>query len=90
MEYSDKMKLQERAAEGAEATFLLTEKFSGKWLAEMERNVLSRLSRAGEVGELVKIQADYRAARDFYDDLLSVSRKGREAAKKLHEGQTEH
>lgn len=90
MEYSDKMKLQERAAEGADATFLLTEKFSGKWLAKVERNVLSRLSRAGEVGELVKIQADYRAARDFYDDLLSVSRKGREATKKLHEEQTEH
>lgn len=90
MEYSDKMKLQERAAEGAEATFLLTEKFSGKWLAQVEQSVLGRLSHAGDVGELVKIQADYQAARDFYDGLLSVSRKGREAAKKLHEGRTEH
>ena len=90
MEYADKMKLQERAAEGAEATFLLTEKFSGKWLAEVERNVLGRLSRAANAGELVKIQADYQAARDFYDGLLSVSRKGREALKKLHEEQTEH
>ena len=87
MEYSDKMKLQERAAEGAEATFLLTEKFSGQWLAEVERNVLGRLSRAENAGELVKVQADYQAARDFYDGLLSVSRKGREALKKLHEEQ---
>ena len=87
MEYSDKMKLQERATEGAEATFLLTEKFSGKWLAEVEQNVLGRLSRAADVGELVKIQADYQAARDFHDGLLSVSRKGREALKKLHEEQ---
>ena len=87
MEHSDKMKLQERAAEGADATFLLTEKFSGKWLAEVERNVLGRLSRARDVGELVKIQADYQAVRDFYDGLLSVSRKGREALKKLHEEQ---
>lgn len=87
MEYSDKMKLQERATEGAEATSLLTEKFSGKWLAEMEQNVLGRLSCAADVGELIKIQADYQAARDFYDGLLSVSRKGREASKKLHEEQ---
>ena len=87
MEYSDKMKLQERAVEGAEATFLLTEKFSDKWLAEVERNVLGRLSRAANAGELVKIQADYQAARDFHDGLLSVSRKGREALKKLHEEQ---
>ena|GEM_PF-3116839 len=85
MEYTDKMKLQERAAEGAEAAFLLTEKFSGKWLAQVEGNVLDRLHRAADVGELMKIQADYQAARNFYDGLLSVSRKGREAAKKLHE-----
>ena len=87
MEYSDKMKLQERAAEGAEAAFLLTEKFSGKWLAQGEQSVLDRLSRAADVDELVKIQADYQAARDFHDGLLSVSRKGREALKKLHEEQ---
>lgn len=87
MEYTDKMKLQERAAEGAEAAFLLTEKFSGKWLAQVEGNVLDRLCRAADVGELMKIQADYQAARNFYDGLLSVSRKGREAAKKLHEEQ---
>ena len=85
MEYTDKMKLQERAAEGAEATFLLTEKFSGKWLAQVEGSVLDRLCRAADVGELMKIQSDYQAARNFYDGLLSVSRKGREAAKKLHE-----
>ena len=84
------MKLQERAAEGAEATFLLTEKFSNRWLAEVESDILVRLNKARGVDELIKIQADYHAARDFYDELLSVSRKGREALKKLHEEQTEH
>jgi hypothetical protein len=87
MEHSDKMKLQERAANGREAEFLLTEKFSGEWLARVETDVLSRLNRAAHIDELVKIQADYRAALRFRADLLSVSRKGREALKKLHEEQ---
>lgn len=88
MEYADKMKLQEKSAGGAEATFLLTEKFSGKWLGDVEKDVLSRLYRAETVDELVRVQANYRAALDFYNELLSVARKGREAAKKLHEEQT--
>ena len=87
MEYSDKIKLQERASAGKEAAFLLTEKFSGKWLAGVETDVLSRLNRAAHIDELVKIQADYRAALRFRADLLSVERKGREALKKLHEEQ---
>ena len=85
MEYVDKMKLQERATEGAEAAFLLTEKFSGKWLDGVEADILSRLRRAIGADELLKIQADYKAARQFYDELVSTVRKGREAAKKLHE-----
>ena len=87
MEHSDKMKLQERVANGREAEILLTEKFSGKWLTEVETSVLSRLNRAAHTDELIKIQADYRAALRFRADLLSVEHKGREALKKLHEEQ---
>ena len=90
MEYGDKMKLQEKAADGAEAAFLLTEKFSGKWLDGVKTSVLDRLLAAENPAELVKIQADYWAALDFYNELSSVERAGREAAKKLHEEQTNH
>ncbi len=87
MESADKMKMQERVANGREAEILLTEKFSGKWLTEVETSVLSRLNRAAHTDELIKIQADYRAALRFRADLLSVEHKGREALKKLHEEQ---
>ena len=78
MESADKMKMQERVANGREAEILLT---------EVETSVLSRLNRAAHTDELIKIQADYRAALRFRADLLSVEHKGREALKKLHEEQ---
>ena len=79
------MKLQERAAEGAEATFLLTEKFSNRWLAEVESDILVRLNKARDVDELIKIQADYHAAINFHENLSVVAVNGKIAAKKLHE-----
>ena len=81
----DKMKLQERAAEGAEATFLLTERFSNRWLAEVESDILVRLNKARDVDELIKIQADYHAAINFHENLSVVAVNGKIAAKKLHE-----
>ena len=90
MEYGDKMKLQEKAADGAEAAFLLTEKFSGKWLEGVKKLILDRLRVAANTAELMKIQSDYWAALDFYNELSSVERAGREAAKKLHEEQTKN
>lgn len=56
MESADKMKMQERVANGREAEILLT---------EVETSVLSRLNRAAHTDELIKIQADYRAALRF-------------------------
>ena len=90
MEYGDKMKLQEKAADGAEAAFLLTEKFSGKWLDGVKTSVLDRLLAAENPAELVKIQADYWAALQFYNTLLSAERNGRMASRRLHEEQTKN
>ena len=84
MESVDKMNLQERAAEGRDATFLLTERFSGKWLDEVKAKTLDALCRALPA-ELLTVQADYKAALRFYESLRSTERRGREAMKKLYE-----
>lgn len=87
MEPADKMKLQEKAKDGNEAAFLLVEKFSNRWLAEVESDILVRLNKARDVDELIKIQADYHAAINFHESLSVVTINGKIAAKKLHEEQ---
>lgn len=87
MEPADKIKLQEKAKEGNEAAFLLVEKFSKRWLSDVESDVLTRLNKARDADELMKIQADYHAALKFHENLSVIAIDGKMAAKKLHDDQ---
>lgn len=78
----ERMKLQEQASRGADATALLTGKFTDEWLASIKEEALGRLSSA-KPDELINVQADYNATLRFYNELNSVARKGEQATQKL-------
>ena len=82
MEQVDKVKLQERAKAGVEANALLVERFGDQWLADVQKDVLSRLRNAAPE-ELPMIQASYVAPVNFHEELLSVKSKGDQAAQQL-------
>ena len=82
----DRMKLQERAARGADATARLTEKFTEEWLTGVKSDALNALAHA-KPDELINVQADYNAAMRFYNALNALARKGEQAAQKLRSTQ---
>lgn len=86
MEYADKMKLQERVKAGTEANALLAERFGDQWFDGFQKNILARLLFA-KAEELPMIQAHYAAAVNFREELISVKRKGDQAAQQLRTDQ---
>ena len=78
----EQAKLQKHVSEGADATALLTGKFTDGWLEGVKEETLGKLSSA-KPDELINVQADYNAAMRFYNMLTSVARKGEQAAQKL-------
>ena len=89
METMRKMELQRRARDGLEARDLLAEKFGEAWLKEVEAKTLSRLVNAKGVEELTEVQADYKAAKRFWQSLVSVSNAGKQADARLRDLQRE-
>lgn len=82
----ERMKLQEQASRGADATALLTEKFADEWLDGLKEETLGKLSSA-KPDELINVQADYNAALRFYNVLNSAARKGEQATQRMRSEQ---
>ena len=89
METVRKMELQRRARDGLEARDLLAEKFGEAWFKEVEAKTLSRLVKAKGVEELIEVQADYKAAKHFWQSLVSASNAGKQADARLRDLQRE-
>ena len=85
MEKVRRMELQRRARDGLEAQMLLTEKFGEQWIREVEAQTLVRLMAAKGAAELLEIQADYKAAKRFWQSLVSAANAGKQAAMRLRE-----
>ena len=85
METVRKMELQRKARDGLEARDLLTARFGEQWLKEVEAQTLSKLMAAKGAEELKEVQADYKAAKRFWQSLVSVANAGKQAAARLRE-----
>lgn len=78
-----KLRLTHEAQKGREAEELLTN-FGYKWVMAAGEKALLDLLRAETMDELLRVQADYRAATDLYGKLKSAVSKGKRAAEMLH------
>ena len=78
-----KLRLTHEAQRGREAEELLT-KFGDKWVMAAGEKALLDLLKAEMADELLRVQADYRAATDLYGKLKSAVSKGKRAAEMLH------
>lgn len=78
-----KLRLTHEAQRGREAEELLT-KFGDKWVTAAGEKALLDLLKAETADELLRVQADYRAATDLYGKLKSAVSKGKRAAEMLH------
>ena len=68
---------------------MLAEKFGEAWLKEVEAQTLSRLVKAKGVEELIEVQADYKAAKRFWQSLVSAANAGKQADARLRDLQRE-
>lgn len=78
-----KLRLTHEAQQGRDAEEMLT-KFGDKWVIAAGEKALLDLLKAETHDDLLKVQADYRAATDLYGRLKSAVSKGKRAAEALH------
>jgi hypothetical protein len=79
-----KLRLTHEAQKGREAEELLV-KFGDTWITKAGKKNLRDLLRAETAEDLLRVQANYRAATDIYGKLKMAVRKGKKAAETLHE-----
>ena len=80
-----KLALQHKVQEGLDADDLRVARFGDRFLASAQKKALDRLLQAKTFEELVSVREEYRAVVRFLQDLTSVGREGRQAAKRLKE-----
>ena len=78
-----KMKLQNKVENGRKADEILLS-YGEEWLEERKKDTLKKLLHA-DTDSLIGIQSEFAAYMSFYGKLVSDSREGKMAARKLHE-----